>query len=177
MGVSAPILVLYEHPRPEASRVNQAMADAVRDVDGVAVRDLYALYPDFHIDVTAAEVIVFHHPLLWYAGPPILKQWIDAVLLHGWAYGSGGTALRCKSVLSAVSVGGKADAYQHDGFHHYTVADFLRPYERTATLCGMTYLPPFVFYGSYAANEMDIHRHAQEYRQRLMALASARKAR
>lgn len=157
------------------------MADAVREVDGVVIRDLYALYPDFHIDVaaeqavlTAAEVIVFHHPLLWYAGPPILKEWIDTVLLHGWAYGSGGTALRGKSVLSAVSVGGKEDAYQREGFHHYTVPDFLRPYERTATLCGMTYLPPFVFYGSYGANEMDIHRHAEKYRQHLAALALAR---
>lgn len=160
--------------------MNQAMAEAVRDLDAVAVRDLYSLYPDFHIDVPAeqtalrsAEVVVFHHPLQWYSGPPILKEWIDSVLLHGWAYGHGGTALRSKRVLSAISVGGKSEAYQREGFHHYTVPDFLRPYERTATLCGMTYLPPFVFYGSYSATEMDIHRHAQEYRQHLLALASA----
>jgi glutathione-regulated potassium-efflux system ancillary protein KefG len=182
--VSAPILVLYAHPRPEASRVNQAMADAVREVAGVAVRDLYALYPDFHIDVaaeqdalTAAQVIVFHHPLQWYSGPPLLKEWIDSVLLHGWAYGQGGTALRGRRVLSAVSVGGKRDAYQRDGFHHYTVQDFLRPYERTATLCGMTYLEPFVFYGSYAANERDIHRHAESYREHLSSLVAAQEGR
>lgn len=181
--MSAPILVLYAHPRPEASRVNQAMADAVREASGMAVRDLYALYPDFRIDVPAeqealraAEVVVFHHPLQWYSGPPILKEWIDSVLLHGWAYGHGGTALHGKRMLSAVSVGGKRDAYSIEGFHHYTVHDFLRPYERTATLCGMTYLEPFVFYGSYTASEMDIHRHAEAYRAHLASLHNAAKA-
>jgi glutathione-regulated potassium-efflux system ancillary protein KefG len=177
--VGARILVLYAHPRPELSRVNQAMAEAVRDLDGVASRDLYGLYPDLHVDVAAeqkvlteADVIVLHHPLQWYSGPPILKEWIDTVLVRGWAYGKGGTALRGKRMLSAVSTGGKREAYQRDGFHGYTVADFLRPYERTATLCGMQFLDPFVFYGSYAATEAQVHDHAQAYRQLLLTLGA-----
>jgi len=142
--VSAAVLVLYAHPRPELSRVNQAMAEAVRELDRVTVRDLYALYPDYEIDVGAeqkllseADLLVLHHPLQWYSGPPILKEWIDRVLERGWAYGHGGTALRGKRVLSAVSTGGKLEAYQREGFHGYTVSDFLRPYVRTATLCGI----------------------------------------
>ena len=126
--------------------------------------------------MAAADLIVFHHPLQWYAGPPLLKEWIDCVLQRGWAYGHGGTALRGKRVLSAVSTGGKVEAYQHDGYHHYTVPDFLRPYERTATLCGMTYLPPFIFYGSYAATERDIFCHAEAYRQHLLSLRSVLQA-
>jgi glutathione-regulated potassium-efflux system ancillary protein KefG len=179
--VGAPILVLYAHPRPELSRVNQAMAEAVRDLPNVALRDLYGLYPDYVIDVAAeqkvlveAELLVLQHPLQWYSGPPLLKEWIDAVLVRGWAYGQGGTALRGKRVLSAVSTGGKLDAYQYAGFHHYTVPDFLRPYERTATLCGMKYLDPFVFYGSYSASESQVHEHAEAYRQHLQALAKER---
>ncbi len=175
--MSASVLVLYAHPRPETSRVNQAMAEAVRDLGNVEVRDLYALYPDFDVDVAAeqkvlaaADLLVFHHPLQWYAGPPLLKEWIDRVLERGWAYGDGGTALRGKRVLSAVSTGGKEAAYQHDGFHHYTVPDFLRPYERTATLCGMKFLEPFVFHGSYTASESEIHAHAESYRTHLAAL-------
>lgn len=159
------------------SRVNQAMAEAVRDLPGVEVRDLYALYPDYHIDVqaeqkplAAAGLLVWHHPLQWYAGPPLLKEWIDEVLQQGWAYGPGGTALRGKRVLSAVSTGGKEAAYQHEGFHKYTVSDFLRPYERTATLCGMKFLEPFVFHGSYTATETQIHAHAEAYRAHLRKL-------
>ena len=180
MGAS--ILVLYAHPRPELSRVNQAMAEAVRDLAEVTVRDLYGLYPDYVIDVAAeqqallkADILVWHHPLQWYSGPPILKEWIDCVLVRGWAYGHGGTALRGKRVLSAISTGGKLEAYQHDGFHGHTVADFMRPYERTATLCGMTFLEPFVFYGSYAATEAQVHEHAQAYRAHLQRLAAGQR--
>jgi putative NADPH-quinone reductase len=175
--VSAAVLVLYAHPRPELSRVNQAMAEAVRELEGVALRDLYGLYPDYDIDVAAeqkllseADLLVLHHPLQWYSGPPILKEWIDCVLERGWAYGQGGTALRGKRVLSAVSTGGKEEAYQREGFHGYTVSDFLRPYERTATLCGMTFLKPFVFHGAYSATEAQIHAHAEAYRAHLRAL-------
>ena len=159
------------------------MAEAVRDLAEVAVRDLYGLYPDYVIDVAAeqralveADILVLHHPLQWYSGPPILKEWIDSVLARGWAYGQGGTALRGKRVLSAVSTGGKNEAYQREGFHGYTVPDFLRPYERTATLCGMTFLDPFVFYGSYAATETEVHEHAQAYRAHLQTLAQQLRA-
>ncbi len=159
------------------------MAEAVRDLPEVVVRDLYGLYPDYVIDVDAeqqavrqADILVWHHPLQWYSGPPILKEWIDVVLARGWAYGHGGTALRGKLVLSAVSTGGKPEAYQREGFHGHTVPDFLRPYERTATLCGMKYLEPFVFYGSYAATETQVHEHAEAYRAHLQSLAKQRAA-
>ncbi len=175
--MSRAILVLYAHPDPPASRVNQAMAEAAGDVAGVTVRDLYARYPDFFIDVpaeqellTAADIIVFHHPLQWYGSPPLLKEWIDRVLTRGWAYGRGATVLRGKSVLSAVSTGGEREAYQRDGFHGYTVAEFLRPFERTATLCGMRYLDPFVFYGAYQTNAAQVRDHADAYRRHLTQL-------
>ena len=175
--MSQTILVLYAHPDPPASRVNQAMAEVAGEVSSVTVRDLYALYPDFFIDVAAeqallaaADVVVLHHPLQWYGSPPLLKEWIDRVLERGWAYGHGGTALQGKRVLSAVSTGGKREAYQRDGFHRSTVSDFLRPFERTVTLCGMVYLEPFVFYGAYQATAAAVRDHAEAFRNLLIDL-------
>ena len=87
------ILVLFAHPYPHMSRVNRAMAEAVRDLPHVTVRDLYEIYPDFYIDVkreqallTTHDVIVMQHPVYWYSCPSLLKEWMDSVLEYGWAY-------------------------------------------------------------------------------------------
>jgi hypothetical protein len=50
------ILILTAHPDPRLSRVNRRLQDAARalaaDTHGrLVVRDLYALYPDYLIDV------------------------------------------------------------------------------------------------------------------------------
>ena len=78
----------------------------MRDVDGVELRDLYELYPDFYIDVAAeqealgrSDVIVLQHPFYWYSTPAMLKEWQDLVLEHGFAYGCRAeTALRGQAV-------------------------------------------------------------------------------
>ncbi len=85
---------------PHASRVNRAMVHAARSLPNVTVHDLYETYPDFHIDVPreqalmqAADLIVFQHPIQWYGMPSLLKEWVDAVLEVGWAYGQGSAAI------------------------------------------------------------------------------------
>src|SRR5882724_4998270 len=49
------VLVLTAHPHLEHSRVNRALMQAAAAVDRVEVRDLYALYPDYLIDVAAEQ--------------------------------------------------------------------------------------------------------------------------
>ena len=51
MGERKKILVLFAHPRMQASIVQNAMLKVIDDLDDVTVRDLYAAYPDFLIDV------------------------------------------------------------------------------------------------------------------------------
>ena len=145
------ILVLFAHPAMEKSKVNIELCRAIRDIDGVTFRDLYEIYPDFLIDVDEEQrlllehdVIVLQHPFYWYSGPAILKEWIDLVLQYGFAYGHGGTALQGKSMITAITAGGSKDSYTEQGVHFYSVGEFLRTFERTAALCGMNYLPPFV---------------------------------
>ena len=49
----ADILVIAAHPQIEHSRVTRALTQAAAALPGgrVAVRDLYALHPDYFIDV------------------------------------------------------------------------------------------------------------------------------
>jgi glutathione-regulated potassium-efflux system ancillary protein KefG len=81
------ILVLFAHPSLDRSEVNRPMAEAVRDLDGITLVDLYAEYADFQIDIDREQqrllehdVIVFQHPLYWYSTPAIMKEWQDLVL-------------------------------------------------------------------------------------------------
>jgi glutathione-regulated potassium-efflux system ancillary protein KefG len=136
---------------------------AVPTHDALTFHDLYEAYPRLDIDVareqellSAHDVIVLQFPFYWYSTPPMLKQWEDLVLEHGWAYGSKGTALRGKTMLCALSTGGREGAYHPGGYNRFTVRQLLVPVEQTARLCGMRFLPPWIAYGAHAMNEADI---------------------
>ena len=173
------VLVLFAHPRLEKSRANRALLQHLPDAGAVTFHDLYERYPDFAVDIdteqrllTTHDVIFWHHPLYWYSAPPLVKQWIDLVLAFGWAYGPGGTALAGKSMGHIVTTGGADAAYQHDGFHHFTLAEFLRPLERTVTLCGMRWLPPFVVHGTHRLTDDDLNRAGGQYAAALRAFGT-----
>jgi glutathione-regulated potassium-efflux system ancillary protein KefG len=153
--VARRILVLFAHPLLERSRVNRRLMEGVRELDGVTVHDLYEQYPTFGIDVGREQklalehdVIVLQHPFYWYSAPALVKEWLDLVLEHGWAYGKGGAALKGKIMFNAVSTGGGDDAYRKDGYNRFTMRELLAPFDQTAYLCGMTYLAPFVVHGA-----------------------------
>jgi glutathione-regulated potassium-efflux system ancillary protein KefG len=152
------ILILFAHPLFEKSRVHKNLVKHLPE--GVTFHDLYELYPEFDIDIEKEkalllehDIIVWQHPLYWYSCPPILKQWIDMVLEAGWAYGPGGTALKGKTILQVLSTGGAQSTYTPEGYHQYTLREFLPPFVRTAGLCNMGYLPPFVVHGSHRVTD------------------------
>jgi len=174
----ARVLVLFAHPRLEKSRTNAALLRQVPRRDDVTFRDLYERYPDFDVDVAEEQallmrhdVTIWHHPLYWYSAPPLVKQWIDLVLAFGWAYGPGGTALRGKAMGHVVTSGGTEAAYQLAGFHGFTLGEFLRPLERTVTLCGMTWLPPFAVHGTNRLPDAVLQAEAARYGRYLTDLA------
>lgn len=152
--------------------MNFPLFETAQSVEGITAVDLYAEYPDFDIDVEKEQkrlldhdVIIFQHPFYWYSAPAIMKEWQDLVLEHGFAYGLHGNALEGKTFLNVVSAGAKPDAYSKDGFNHSDIRSLLVPFERTADLCGMRYLAPFVIYGAGRALEDDrlsVHRNAYD---------------
>lgn len=172
------LLILFAHPALQKSRIHRRLIPAVRDLHGVTFHDLYEAYPDFDINVPAEQarlsdhdVIIFQHPFYWYSTPALIKEWQDLVLEYGYAYGPGGTTLTGKIMLNAISAGGAADAYQRDGYNHFTVRELLAPLEQTARLCGMHYLPPFVIHGTVRLTDpAAIDAQAESYRRLLLGL-------
>lgn len=178
----ARVLHYYAHPGQRFSHANRAMFDAARRLEGIGTVDLYAEYPRFDIDVDreqarllAHDVIVFQFPLFWYAAPALVKEWLDLVLEHGFAYGEGGRHLAGKAVLLAVTAAGSEAAYSAEGYQRYPMRTFLTPFERTAGLCRMTFLAPYVLYGALTApGEGGIAAHAAGFARLLAALRDDR---
>lgn len=172
---TADILVLVAHPAMEQSRVNRRLMQAAATASArVVVRDLYALYPDYLIDIDAeqallasAKLIVWQHPIQWYSMPPLMKLWVDEVLSFGWAYGPGSTALRGKDLWLAATTGGLQESYHPDSYNRYFFDAFMPPYEQTASLCGMRFLPPLRLHGAHRADDAEVDAHLAVYAQRL----------
>jgi glutathione-regulated potassium-efflux system ancillary protein KefF len=117
--------------------------------------------------MAAARLIVLMQPIQWYSMPALLKLWVDEVLAHGWAYGRGGTALQGKDLWLVATTGGAEDSYHPQGYNRYFFDAFLPPYEQTAALCGMRFLPPLVLHGAHRAGDDEIAAHAKVFAQRL----------
>jgi glutathione-regulated potassium-efflux system ancillary protein KefF len=166
--------VLAAHPNWRDSRVNRLLLEQAQELPDVRVQDLYERYPDYDIDVpreqeaaSAADLIVLLHPIQWYSMPPLMKLWLDDVLQYGWAYGPGGTALQGKDLWLVASTGGPEESYHPQGYNRYFFDAFMPPYEQTAALCGMRFLPPLVLHGAHRASQREIQEHAGVFGQRL----------
>lgn len=172
----AKVLLLFAHPALEKSRVHKALLQKL-PLPGVHFHDLYEAYPDFDIDVKAEQqlllshdVILFQHPFYWYSAPALIKQWQDLVLEHNWAYGPEGRMLAGKTMGNIISCGGRREAYGPTGYNRFTIPQYLMPFDQTARLCKMTYLPPFAIHGTHALTTAEISFHAQQYEQMLTLL-------
>ncbi len=171
------ILVLAAHPDLARSHATRSVLDALRasPVAGrVELRDLYRLYPDFHIHIDAeqqalstAKLVVMLHPIYWYSMPALQKLWLDEVARLGWAYGPGGTALHGKDFWLVASTGGGAEAYAPGGHNHHAIEEFLLPYQQSAKTCGMHYLPPQILHAAHRATDEEITAHAELFVKRL----------
>ena len=168
------ILVLAAHPNWRESRVNRQLLAAARRVPRVVVHDLYATAPDYDIDVpreqallAPASLVVWLHPIQWYSMPPLHKLWLDEVLQYGWAYGPGGEALVGKDLWLAATTGGSERSYHPQGYNRHFFDAFLPPYEQTAALCGMRFLPPLVLHGARSASDAEVAQHVAVFEARL----------
>ncbi|WP_038179143.1 glutathione-regulated potassium-efflux system ancillary protein KefG [Vibrio rhizosphaerae] len=165
------VLVIFAHPEPQSSIVNQILIDAIKSLENVTIHDLYAKYPDFFIDVDAEQnllmthdVIVFQHPLYMYSCPALLKEWLDRVLCKDFAFGSQ-CALAGKVWRSVITTGGKKTAFGDKGYNKYPLDEILQPFELVASLCRMTWCDPLILYWSRNVTETERRKHAESYRQ------------
>jgi len=172
------ILIIFSHPRFEKSKTNRALLTNIGRIEGVTLNDLYEQYPDFNIDVDLEkelllthQVIIWQHPFYMYSSPALLKQWIDLVLEHGWAHGKNGNNLKNKIIFNVITSGGTREVYAAKGHNRFTIREFLFPFEQTATLCKMIYLPPFAVQGTYLLTAEALKSHVTMYHTLLERLA------
>jgi glutathione-regulated potassium-efflux system ancillary protein KefF len=171
------ICLFFAHPYPDRSRANRELLAAVAGLDGLELRGLYDLYPDFDIDVEAeqaalvrAHAIVLQHPLYWYSVPGLLKHWFDKVLVRGFAYGPGGRALHGKRCLWVTTTGGERESYAAGAVHARPFSDYVPVVEQTARFCGMAWEPPLILHGAQRVSAEELADHGALYRTRLEAL-------
>ena len=124
------------------------------------MRDLYALYPDYLIDVAAeqaalagATLVVWQHPIHWYSMPPLMKLWVDEVLAFGWAYGPGRHRAARQGPVAGRQHRRPGGLVPPDSYNRYFFDAFLPPYEQTAALCGMRFLPPLLLHGAHRVGD------------------------
>lgn len=164
------VLLLFVHPLFEKSKVNRWMLESLPNSALLTVHDLYETYPDFEVDITYEkallekhDLIIWQHPMYWYSSPPLLKQWIDLVLEHGWAYGKNGKALEGKKLLQVVTAGAIRENYCQKGKDRYTIPELFEPFAQTAQVCGMQYLPPYVIHGTHNLEQERIREKTVNY--------------
>jgi glutathione-regulated potassium-efflux system ancillary protein KefG len=177
----AKILILFAHPALEKSRIQLRLIRDLRKIEGLRFHDLYEAYPDFDIDVYREQklllehdYIVLMHPFYWYSAPAIIKQWLDLVLEHNWAYGSSGNMLTGKRMLNVISSGGSREAYTKTGRNRLSVREYLAPFEQTAVLCKMIYWPPFAVQGTHRLDQAGMDEAAGQLEQILKLMAAGK---
>jgi putative NADPH-quinone reductase len=171
--VSSKTLIIVIHPDLNHSIVNKRWMDELRKFPEIyVVHDLHANYPNGQINVKSEQQlmesfdkIVFQFPFYWFNCPPFFKQWLDEVLVNGWAFGlNSDYKLSGKKIALAISTGIDKDGYQPTGKYRYTMEHLLAPFELTFDYIRAHYCPPFIFYGmEIQATTERIDKSAKQY--------------
>lgn len=151
-------LILVFHPDLARSRANAALARAAAAEPGVDVIDLQALYPD-GLDMSrhgadeaarllSADRIVLQFPVQWYAAPPLLKSWQNAVLTRMFYVHADteGDELIGTPLMVAATAGNTPDAYGRGGANHFTMDELMAPLKAMALRCGLPWHSPHVVF-------------------------------
>jgi glutathione-regulated potassium-efflux system ancillary protein KefG len=169
-------LILVAHPNLSGSVVNKIWMERLQKEEEMTIHNLYAEYPDGRVNkereqqlLLEHDRIVFQFPFYWYSSPSLLKEWQDVVLSYGWAYGPEGTKLRGKEFILAISTGGPEAAYQAGSYNHYSMSELTKPFQATANLTGMRFLPTFKIQGVRFLEENQIQESAEQLVQHLKA--------
>ncbi|REK74686.1 NAD(P)H-dependent oxidoreductase [Paenibacillus paeoniae] len=165
-------LIIVTHPNMGDSIVHKKWVEELKKYpEKYTVRDLYNEYPDGNIDVAREQTLIEEHddlvlqfPIYWFNCPPLLKKWLDEVLLYGWAYGSKGDKLKNRKIALGVSAGIKQEDYSQNGTYKYTLEEILAPFEITAHYCKADYRSFFALYNTESGiSAEDLEKSTRDY--------------
>ena len=170
-------VLLLAHPNLAASRVNRALVDGLRDLPGLEIADLYALYPagqiDFAIErarVLRADRLVLQFPLYWYSTPPLLKHWQDAVLTPLFYLEPDVAASTVGlPVIAATTTGGPPASYALGDPAVTTIDALFAPLKATARRCGWSWQVPFAVHDVRNIDDAALAVAREDYRSLVLA--------
>ncbi|MBD9590760.1 NAD(P)H-dependent oxidoreductase [Pseudomonas sp. PDM03] len=169
-------LIMSFHPDLGRSHANRALLDAVKDLPGVSIVDLYGLYPTDEVD-TAVEVqrllsakqLVLQFPVQWYSTPALLKNWQDRVLTQMYyiAYEAQGSRLEGLPIMIVATAGNTPEAYSETGVNLFPLEQLLQPLRATAHRRQWAWSEPFLVYRANKLPGSELNVITTEYRARI----------
>lgn len=167
------VVILLAHPNLNESQANKALADSVKDIDGVMVYDLYE-YQNQSFDVNIwskiisdALMVIFQFPFHWMSAPSLLKRWLDEVFTSL----AKTPAVAGKPLQVVTTTGSEYAAYRSGGRNCFTMDELLRPYQGCAIHAGMVWQTPLVVYGMGTSEaSKSIAAGAEAYKQKVEAV-------
>lgn len=162
-------LVIFAHPYLEHSNSNRELINFYERHQHYTFRDLYELYPDFHIAAFRErkrmynyDRIIFQFPIIWFGMPPLLRLWIDEVFDRDWLKHPENNPLLNKEVIILVTTGGKEQAFSKDGAYGYTVEEFISGLLASLKVFGANITAMKVVYESHRLTKKEIIKEKQE---------------
>ena len=137
----------------ENSQANKALFDTIKDIEDVAVFNLYEMPDEDILNMDAwsriishANAVVYQFPFYWMSAPSLLKKWQDGI----FTYLAKTPAVAGKPLLVVTTTGSEFDAYRSGGRNRFTVDELLRPYQGWRCACrdGMADSFRGVWYGN-----------------------------
>lgn len=167
------ILLLSCHPDIQNSFGNKTLLNAVKDIEGVTVMDIYK--EEFTVETyrkafDEADILLFQFPLYWGSAPSMLKKWSDEIfikLIDNMA-GVG------KKIMVALTAGAAKSEFSPTGYNLYPIETLVSPYHLQANFSGMGWLPPFAVYDMENAElkEKSAKEGAEEYRRLITSIVN-----
>lgn len=168
------VVILLAHPNLPESNANRELLEAVKDMDGVFVYNLYDENKELLFDVEEwsrilmdASALILQFPLYWMSAPYMLKKWEDEVLTSL----AGTPVMVGKPLLVVTTAGSDYEAYRSGGKNRFTIDELLRPYQAAAVLSGMVWQTPIIVYGVGAEDPAkSIAQGAIQYKEAMQSL-------
>jgi putative NADPH-quinone reductase len=177
--------LLMFHDRPERSRTNRVLLDAVGAIQDITITDMGALYKypnEIDVDIESARLLsadrlFLQFPIHWYSTPVLLKAWQDQVLTRMYYIDTAqGEQLNNLPFMVCATAGNFESAYTADGTNGYPLEDLLRPLQATAHRCGWIWADPFLLYRSNKMDDAELGRAAEDYARRVAQWSSVERS-
>ena len=140
-------LLVVGHPRLGESTTQQFLKAAAGECSNVTWHELQLPF-----EVTQEQALIQQHdriivqfPLYWYSAPAVVRQWFDEVWRMPLTTGNY-RLLRGKQLGVVVTAGAARNEFQAGGKQGATMDEVLRPYQMTARVTEMEYLPALPIY-------------------------------